>query len=705
MASELDALLARVDDETLRRDLTEQFQRLRHKRQFGLVFEDHIPERVRLPDHPIRTGIGVVRRDADADAQPSRVARIVDGMASLVGSDGEVANEAVDALVAVAEFGQPIYPGFRHLDSVQRGGDKPAHVVIKGENYHALEALQFTHAGKIDCIYIDPPYNTGARDWTYNNDYVDGNDSFRHSKWLSFMERRLVLARSLLAQDGTIVVTIDEHEVNNLGLLLRQTYPDARVQLVTIVMNTAGSMTPGQFARADEYAYFCRFGAAQAAPLETDLLSGSSSPPQLWFPFHRSRGLNDRPSKRPNLVYPIAIDPASLTVHAIGPSLEERVASGEVSGDLDEWMPDLSEKLDGRPVVWPILDSGEMSVWQANADGLRDLIQDGFFRIREPRSSEGSRPFTLAYVKSGNRRKVLTGEFETVGYEPGGARTISAVPQDKTVKTVWKVPEHDARLYGTTMLRALVGQSAFTYPKSPYAVADTLRTVVSSKKNAVILDFFAGSGTTLQAVSMLNSEDDGRRQAILVTNNEVEHQTAARLKDEGLRPGDEEYEAKGVYFAVTVPRVRAVITGERNGEPVPGNYVNGRNLADGAEENAAFLELTYLDAEDVQLDLAFAGVAPLLWLRAGAEGPILDECLDGAGRRKPYAYTETYGVLFNPDCWRTFVERLPGSVQTVFVVTDSPSEFSGIVAELPTDVEAVRLYENYLSTFAINQGR
>ncbi len=87
-------------------------------------------------------------------------------------------------------------PGFRHLGSVERGGDKPYHVVINGENHHALEALRFTHAGKVDCIYIDPPYNTGARDWKYNNDYVDDNDAYRHSKWLAFMERRLSSRRS-----------------------------------------------------------------------------------------------------------------------------------------------------------------------------------------------------------------------------------------------------------------------------------------------------------------------------------------------------------------------------------------------------------------------------------------------------------------------------------------------------------------------------
>ena len=108
---------------------------------------------------------------------------------------------------------------------MERGGDKPYHVVIKGENHHALEALRFTHAGKVDCIYIDPPYNSGARDWKYNNDYVDENDAYRHSKWLAFMERRLKLAKELLnPDDSVLIVTIDEKEYLRLGLLLEQTF-------------------------------------------------------------------------------------------------------------------------------------------------------------------------------------------------------------------------------------------------------------------------------------------------------------------------------------------------------------------------------------------------------------------------------------------------------------------------------------------------
>ncbi len=127
-------------------------------------------------------------------------------------------------------------------------------------------------------------------------------------------------------------------------------------------------------------------------------------------------------------------------------------------------------------------------------------------------------------------------------------------------------------------------------------------------------------------------------------------------------------------------------------------------MSEGLEENIEFLKLTYLDPVDVELDCAFAAIAPLLWMRAGGAGPIIEECRDVAGLRKSYEFTPHYGVLFDPDSWRTFVERLPESATTVFIVTDSESTFAGIAEAVSDRVEAVRLYENYLTTFAINRG-
>lgn len=234
---------------------------------------------------------------------------------------------------------------------------------------------------------------------------------------------------------------------------------------------------------------------------------------------------------------------------------------------------------------------------------------------------------------------------------------------------------------------------------------DALRFFVSNKPDAILLDFFAGSGTTAHAVARLNRGDGGRRQSIVVTNNEVSAEEATSLRRKGLRPGDPEWEALGIFEHITRPRITAAMTGATaEGEPVKGDYkfTDEFPMAEGFEENIEFMELTYLDPDDIELDLAFAGIAPLLWLRAGGQGPVLDECLDSAGRRQPYAWTERYGILFDADRWRGFVEKLPATATTAFVVTDSQATFAGVASELPSRLDVVRLYENYLTTFRIN---
>ncbi len=271
--NELDVLLDKVQDAALRADLRSQIDRLKQKRSFGLVFEQHIPERVRLPQHPIRVGSQVVTRDAD-DSPTYEVISIEDGVATIEvirdadgayltapEHDGLGEYAPVDSVVVISDFGEPVLPGFRYLGAVERGGDKPYHVVINGENHHALQALRFTHAGRVDCIYIDPPYNSGARDWKYNNDYVDDTDAYRHSKWLAFMERRLKLAKELLnPDDSVLIVTIDEKEYLRLGMLLEQTFPGSLIQMVSSVVKPGGTSRVRGFSRVAEYLFFVFVG-------------------------------------------------------------------------------------------------------------------------------------------------------------------------------------------------------------------------------------------------------------------------------------------------------------------------------------------------------------------------------------------------------------------------------------------------------------
>jgi len=207
----IDDLLKRVDDPALRDALTREFLSVRDDKQFGLVFERHLPESVRLPGHPVRKGLLVTER-GEKDSPRWTVRKVSKGQATISRSvDKKMVTETrpVGDLVVVRQFGEPIYPGLKSIDKIERGGDKPWHSVINAENYHALEALLYPYQGKVDCIYIDPPYNTGNAEWQYNDRYVDSNDAYRHSKWLAFMERRLLHAHKLLKPGGvTLCVNV-----------------------------------------------------------------------------------------------------------------------------------------------------------------------------------------------------------------------------------------------------------------------------------------------------------------------------------------------------------------------------------------------------------------------------------------------------------------------------------------------------------------
>lgn len=701
MSQELDALLARVDDSSLRADLQRQIDLVRAKRTFGLVFESHLPERVRLPSHPVRRGSSVVFRDG-TDDRTWTAERVGNKKATVVREDEEPTQVAVTDLVVVAEFGEPIYPGLRRVGSVNRGGDKPAHVVINGENHHALEALQFTHAGKVDCIYIDPPYNTGARDWKYDNDYVDGEDAYRHSKWLAFMERRLQMARDLLnPADSVLIVTIDEKEYLRLGLLLEQTFPEARIQMVSIVISPSGT-SRGGLSRVEEYAYFCFIGTATPVPQQVDLLDDrpagdakAASTAVRWEWLLRGGGSWYRES-RPNLCFPILLNADGDRIVGAGRPFEGDDESARAT------------EIDGHPVAWPVRNDGRLGIWRVDAAKLISLAEEGFAYVSDASPDRGT--WTIRYLLGGTVEAIKRDEIRVVGR--GGRGQVLVEDTRMTVatpKTVWKRAAHVAGGGGgTQMLASLLGdRNRFPFPKSVYAVEDSVRICVGNKPDAVVLDFFAGSGTTAHAVARLNRQDGGQRQSLSITNNEVSATEAKSLSEAGHLPGDPEWEAFGIFEYVTRPRITAAITGRTSaGVPIDGGYkfTDEFPMSEGFEENVEFFELTYQDGERVELDLAFEAIAPLLWLRAGATGPVVADTRDSAGRWVPYEFGANYAVLFNPDRWRSFIERMTGGIRTVFIVTDSNTTFASVAAELPAGVEPVRLYRNYLSTFEINRG-
>jgi adenine-specific DNA-methyltransferase len=253
------------------------------------------------------------------------------------------------------------------------------------------------------------------------------------------------------------------------------------------------------------------------------------------------------------------------------------------------------------------------------------------------------------------------------------------------------------------LLPKLIPGRKFPFPKSLYAVEDALRFFVSDKPDAVVLDFFAGSGTTAHAVARLNRQDGGRRQCLLVTNNEVSDQEALALTAQGHRPGEDAWEALGICEYVTKPRVRAALTGQTHlGEPVTGAYgfTDLFPMSEGLQENAQFFSLTYEDPDLISLGRSFEAIAPLLWLKAGGCGAILETVVE------PWALTPDarYAVLFDTDQWREFVDEVSkrNDLTHIFVVTDSEAAFQQVVGELPRRLGRTQLYEDYLHNFQIN---
>lgn len=702
-------LIAKVKakDPQLGADLDREFRVLSSRLSFGLNFERHRPEAVELPQGPVRRGDKVrvlpprgstARGDqrlwlVKAIHRASKTAELE----LLAAPQPEAQTVALDDLIVVAEFRDTIYPGLVSTGSVSRGGDKPWHTVINGENYHVLKALTWTHRGKVDAIYIDPPYNTRDKDWKYNNDYVNADDLYRHSKWLAMMERRFLIAKELLNPAGSVlIVTIDEKEYLRLGLLLEQLFPEARIQMVSSQINPAAVPRTGEFGRSDEYIYFVKFGVAgpKRTELSREWVSSKGRTHNVilrWDLLRRSGKKGSRRKDSPGAFYPIYVDPVGPKIMKVGEALPQGVSD--------------PEKVDGAYAVLPIRKDGSEGRWQWKPATLRAGISKGRVRI----SGSVEKGFTVSILKPGEYKKILNGEVEVSGYAADGSVIVEGQSDSESIRAIpstqWRISSHDSTQYGTRLLdTSLLPRRDFPYPKSLYAVEDTLRFFSVENPEAIVLDFFAGSGTTAHAVMRLNKQDGGKRQCISVTNNEVGADEQKALREKNLRPGDAEWECLGICDYITKPRVQAAITGKTpDGEPIKGDYkfTDEFPMADGFEENAEFFTLTYETPVAVSYQTAFARIAPLLWLRAGSVGRRIDK-LPAAG----WEVADTYGLLVELDKATDFLKaaREAKALRIAYIVTDDERRFQGLARRLPEGVEAIRLYESYLTNFAFANG-
>lgn len=663
-------LISQIQDETLRNRIQEEVSKMAKQKKFGLVFEEHMPESTPLYDMPIKRGCNVMCRDSKDNKSIYVVLKVEGDTAVCVKpeqKDEAVTFELKD-IVRVAEFGESIYPYLKPLDSVCKAPDSDLwHTLIEADNYHALQLLEYLYAGKVDCIYIDPPYNTGAKDWKYNNDYVDGNDAYRHSKWLSFIERRLRIAKRLLnPKTGVLIVTIDEHEVHHLRVLLEELFAEYYIQMTTDVINPKG-VTQGRFSRVEEYNIFCFAPDAYVADSEDNLLN----PPDKkkvprWKGLLRS-GTDAQREDRENMFYPVLIDAELGKVVGVGQSLPLPL------------IPNLDEKIDGYSVAWPIRNDGSYGRWSVGAETLRDLIAKGYVSCGKFDSLR--KTWGISYISQPNQKLIDEGRIIIVGRDPK-TNVVSveyASDNNRVIKTVWHRTSHDAGAYGTDLISEIIGQTnAFSFPKSLYATHDSIASVVRGKKNALILDFFAGSGTTLNAVNLLNYEDGGSRRCILVTNNEVSDSDAEALTEAGDTPGTQTWENHGICRAVTWPRTKYSILGfHSDGSPLQKDYTTTRTVEEETERTIKQIRLNPEYISDIKVRKDIVALIGKDKLPQSLVKPDID-----------YLVSEKHcaSILFSPSAYGDWIAALDGQdhVSELYVVTSNNKEFK-MIKELLID--------------------
>ncbi|PWB38380.1 MAG: site-specific DNA-methyltransferase [Parcubacteria group bacterium] len=402
---------------------------------------------------------------------------------------GLVWEEKPEQVVELCKEKLPVLAEDRERE-IKSDGDKPVNILIEGDNYHALSVLNYTHEKKIDVIYIDPPYNTGAKDWKYNNNFVDINDLWRHSKWLSMMKNRLVLAKKLLKQDGVLICSIDENEQAHLGVLLEELFQNHEIHCITIVHNPRG-VQGKNFSYSHEYTFFVFRKGVEVI--------GSKQREEVLEEELRDHGGESLRTDAKNCFYPILVKNDSI------------VGFGDVP--LKNFHPNGKnvQRKDKTIEVWPIDVRGVERKWVFARNTVEEIKNKLF-----------------------------------VAKKKNGQIDIFRRKDTQKPRTVWIGKKYDASTFGSKIVNGLTG-TLFPFPKSLYNTKDCLECVVKQRKKAVVLDYFAGSGTTGHAVALLNKEDNGNRQFILCTNNE-----------------------NGIAQDICYPRIKAVIKGNKEYKDITG---------------------------------------------------------------------------------------------------------------------------------------
>ena len=626
-------LLQQITDPMLRERLTEEVTRISKNKKFGLVFEEHVPECTPLYGVPIRCDSTVARKTGKLNQ--IYIVKKIDGKTAVCEDkvSSEITTISLCDLVAVAQFGDPIFPSLEPIAKVENSpNDSLWHTIIEADNYHALQLLEYLYEGQVDCIYIDPPYNTGARDWKYNNDYVDSNDAYRHSKWLSMMKKRLLIAKRLLKETGILIITIDDNELSHLDCILMSMFPEYDRFIVTIEHSKRGRRGKNM-AKSNEYGLFLVRHGLDIICQETAIGLGGE------VRNLRRTGSGSLRTQRHKKFYPIYIDTNKQCVVEIGEYLPlDQEPSYDVPNDVKKRFPDSS-----LSVIWPFDEDGVQKNWHYAAPRAKDELKLGKLSVREQKYG------WQVYYQLRERNS-------------------------KKYKTVWTGSHLDASTHGTELLTKILNRGqAFDFPKSLYAVLQCLYASVKDNPSALIVDFFAGSGTTLHAVNLLNAEDNGKRRCILVTNNEVSEAEAQLLTERGYQPGDPEWEKHGICRSVTWPRTEYSILGKRaDGTVLSGEYFTNQTTT--KEVNRSFYQLGFVENPASLTPAAKKQIVALI----GKDK--LPQSLVKADSCFIVSEKHTASVLFDPDAadeWLNVLED-QGHITDFYIVAKDSRTYNNI---------------------------
>ena len=360
-------------------------------------------------------------------------------------------------------------------------------LLIKGNNLLALHTLKEKYRNKIKLIYIDPPYNPDSKNntFTYNN-------SFNRSTWLTFMKNRLEVAREFLTTDGCLIIAIDENEQAHLGVLLKEMFRDYEIHCITIVHNPRG-IQGTNFSYTHEYAFFV-IPRGQKSIGHRKIVEAD-----IDFRNLRDNGGESLRKDARTCFYPIIVEDGKV------------VGFGDVADASVH--PERNVKIGGKTHVYPIDPQGIERKWRYSRDSVEGIKH--LLRAKEVR----------------------------------GFIDIELGKNFGTYRTVWEDAKYDANEYGSKLLRDLVPGSSFLFPKSLWNVFDCIYAVVGNDPNAIVMDFFGGSGTTAHAVLELNKEDGGERRFILCEQMDyVETVTKARIREVIKRNGKDSF----VYAELSV---------------------------------------------------------------------------------------------------------------------------------------------------------